>query len=111
MQFVQHRSDFFLDLPADAAGAAAQLGFDYEELVEAKDQLHTRLKTLTQDDLAFSGGGGFLAGFQLFGSDPALAKWLRFRRDSVTQYFSAVSEGVKSAVGRPVLMGKSLEVL
>lgn len=84
---------------------AAELGYDFDELVAAKDRLRARLHTLTPADIAAQQGGGFLGGYDLLGADPSLATWLRFRKDSLTRFFSSVSSGVKQNIEREVLMG------
>eukprot|EP01050_Picozoa_sp_SAG11_P028416 SAG11_NODE_7582_length_1125_cov_2.097466_1_plen_302_part_10 len=101
-----HRSDFFRDLDAPGLrSATASLGYDFDTIVAAKDRLRRRLETITPAEIAANVGGGFLGSFDLLGADPALASWLRFRKDSLTQYFGAVSAGVKNRIERTVLMG------
>lgn len=98
------RSSIFKELGPDVAEGAARLGFDYERMVAAKDRLHARLHALTDRDVQIwgSGGGGFLGGFGLLGNDPALAEWLAFRLDSLTETYARLKEMVNSHAKRPI---------
>jgi hypothetical protein len=100
-----NRSNFFHDLGENVRPLATKLGYDFDELVAAKDRLRARLETLTPADIAAQQDGGLLGGFDLLGADPSLAQWLRFRKDSLTHFFSSVSAGVKNNIKREVLMG------
>jgi len=92
-----HRSNFFNDLPEILEPAAQALHFDYRALVAAKDRLYERLHQLDRRTIALDTGGGLLGAFRLFGSDPALLSWMRFRADSLTNYLVAVSGLVHEA--------------
>jgi hypothetical protein len=76
----EHRSYIFADLPAAAEGTATALGFDYACLVAAKDRLFERLHGLTRRHVHSWAGGGLFGAFALFGSDPDLLAWFRFRQ-------------------------------
>jgi hypothetical protein len=99
-----HRSYIFHDLPPECAPEAARLGYDYERLVAAKDRLFDRLHRLTDNDLRIWGGGagGFLGAFGLLGHDPALAEWLAFRMDSVTETYRRLRELVQTHARRSI---------
>lgn len=101
---------------------------EYNLFGGGQNRLRQRFKTLTPADIAASKGGGFVGSFDMLGADPGLAAWLRFRKDSLTQvvcsgqacvscnaalltasvvltvqYFAAISDGVKSGIGREVV--------
>ena len=78
-------------------------------MVGAKDHLFTRLHNLTDRDIriwcgtgssssagtfsgAPQGGSGLLGAFGLLGNDPALAEWLAFRMDSLTETYKRLGE-------------------
>jgi hypothetical protein len=99
---MNHRSYIFHDLPPSLAPLCAEMGFDYAALVDAKDRLYKRLHSLTPRDVRLHRGGGFLGAFQLFGSDPDLLSWLRFRAESMTQYLRRVRALLDAEMSRPV---------
>jgi hypothetical protein len=98
------RSSIFNDLPETVAEGAARLGYDYRRMVEAKDRLHARLHALTDRDVRLwgGGGGGMLGAFGLFGNDPALAEWLAFRLDSLTETYRRFRELIQAHAARPI---------
>lgn len=102
---MDHRSYLFHDLPEAVAPACAALGYDYQALVAARDRLYARLHALTPAAVERAAGGGLLGGFQLFGCDPDLVAWLRFRLDSLTEYFRGVRECLDAALSPRRLLG------
>ena len=46
--------------------------------------------------------GGFLGAFGLLGNDPALAEWLAFRMDSLTETYARVREIAQGGAKRPI---------
>jgi hypothetical protein len=94
------RSSIFNDLPESVAEGAARMGYDYARMVGAKDRLYARLHALTDRDVAIwgGGGGGFLGAFGLLGNDAALAEWLSFRLDSLTETYRRLKEMVDAHV-------------
>ncbi|MBI3974255.1 MAG: hypothetical protein HY332_23500 [Chloroflexi bacterium] len=98
------RSYIFDDLPPAAAEAATRLGYNYERLIGAKDRLYARLHGLSDRDVRLwgSGKGGFLGAFGLLGNDPALAEWLAFRLDTVTETYGRLRELVQTHARRPI---------
>ncbi|MGH2370410.1 MAG: hypothetical protein ACRDI2_19725, partial [Chloroflexota bacterium] len=101
-----HRSYIFNDLSPAVAEGAERLGYDYDRLVAAKDRLFERLHHLTDRDLRIwgSGAGGFLGTFGVLGNDPALAEWLAFRMDSLTETFRRIRELVQQHARRSILL-------
>jgi hypothetical protein len=102
---MNHRSYFFNDLPEAVAPKCAELGYDYAALVAAKDRLRQRLQTLTPKEVALHAPGGLLGGFHLLGADPDLMAWMRFRVDSLTDFFGGVRAGMDAEADRPVKLG------
>jgi len=102
---MNHRSDLFNDLPESIAPKCAALGYDYRALVAAKERLFARLHALTPDQVALHASGGLLGAFQLFGADPDLMAWLRFRMDSLTAFFASVRQAVEAYSSRQVKLG------
>jgi hypothetical protein len=100
-----HRSYIFHDLPPSVAPGCAELGFDYEALVGAKDRLYGRLHSLSPRDVDLHGPGGLLGGLQFLGEDPALFAWLAFRVASLTQFYRRVRECLGREMSRPVRLG------
>jgi len=98
------RSSIFNDLPPAVAKGAARLGYDYDRMVGAKDRLYARLHGLTDRDVDLWGGGhgGFLGAFGLLGNDPALAEWLAFRLDSLTETYRRLKELTEAHARRPI---------
>ena len=100
-----HRSYFFHDLPPTVAAKCAELGYDYNAMVAAKDRLLHKLHNLDARQIALHGNGGLLGGYHLLGADPDLMQWLSFRVDSLTDFFSSVRAGIDAELGRPFKLG------
>ncbi|MEX1018098.1 MAG: hypothetical protein WDZ49_00485 [Litorilinea sp.] len=112
-----HRSDFFNDLPESLAPACDRLGYDYAQLVSAKDSLYARLhnlqdnpppsETATPDTATpdMWGPAALHAGFQRLHPDPNLTAWLQFRLDTLTGFFAGIRERVDAHTNRPVKLG------
>jgi hypothetical protein len=98
------RSYIFDDLPPAVAEGAERLGYDYARLVGAKDRLFDRLHRLSDREVRLWGGGagGFLGAFGLLGNDPALAEWLAFRMDALTETYRRLGELAKGHARRPL---------
>jgi hypothetical protein len=99
------RSYIFNDLPDTIVPACRALGYDYDALVAAKDRLFDTLHSLTPSRVKLHAGGGFVGSTQLFGSDPDLTAWFRFRVEALTSFFKAVREDVASGMSRPIKLG------
>ncbi|MFP6589717.1 MAG: hypothetical protein VCE12_04260 [Candidatus Latescibacterota bacterium] len=102
---MDHRSFIFHNLPENVAPLCADLGYDYQALVAAKDRLYERLHNLDPRQVRLHGGGGLLGSFQLFGADPDLTAWLQFRVDSVTGFFRRFREALTAEMSRSVKLG------
>jgi hypothetical protein len=102
---MNHRSFFFNDLPESVAGKCRELGYDYAALVKAKDRLLDRLHGLTPREARLHAPGGLVGAFRLFGADPDLMAWFRFRVEAMTDFFRRVRADIDGAVGRPVKLG------
>ena len=102
---MNHRSFFFHDLPESVRGKCAELGYDYDALVSAKDRLFDRLHHLTPRDVRLHAPGGMVGAFRLSGADPDLMAWFRFRVEAMTDFFRGVRKDIDGAVGRPVKLG------
>jgi len=101
---MNERSYLFNDLPESAADGCAALGYDYQDLVAAKDRLFDRLHNLSTDDVRLHGSGG-LVGAACLLADSGLLTWLSFRVDSLMGYFADVRRQVSDAVSRPIKLG------
>jgi hypothetical protein len=99
---MNYRSYIFNDLPETVAPVCDALGYDYRALVAAKDRLYARLHNLTPRDIRLHQGGGMLGAFHLFGSDPDLLAWMRFRVESMTQFLRRVRSLLDAEMSRPV---------
>ncbi|MDQ3699837.1 MAG: hypothetical protein M3442_02835 [Chloroflexota bacterium] len=99
-----HRSSIFNDLPPEVAEGAERLGYTYSRLVAAKDRLFERLHHLSDRDLRIwgQGEGGFMGTFGLLGQDPALAEWLAFRTDSLSETYQRLRQLVQQHARRPI---------
>ena len=104
-EHMDHRSYFFRDLPETLAGKCAEMGYDYAALVAAKDRLFQRLHSLTPRDVAVCAGGGLFGALELFGRDPDLVAWFRFRSELLMAYFRGIREGLDAHAGRKVKLG------
>jgi hypothetical protein len=102
---MNHRTYIFNDLPESVAPLCADLGYDYQGLVAAKDRLFEGLHQLSPRRIRLHAGGGLLGGFHLLGSDPDLLAWMRFREASLTQFFRRVREGLAAEMSRPIQLG------
>jgi hypothetical protein len=102
---MNYRSYIFNDLPESVAGKCAELGYDYGRLVAAKDRFYDCLHTLDPRRVGLHAPGGVMGAFELFGEDPDLYAWLRFRVEALTAFFRGVSDCVRAEVGRPIKLG------
>jgi hypothetical protein len=102
---MNHRSFIFNDLPAEVAPVCADLGYDYGALVAAKDRLFANLHRLDPRRIRLHASGGLLGGFDLFGGDPDLMAWMRFRVESMTAYLRRLRTLLASELGRPAKLG------
>jgi len=102
---LNHRSFIFHDLPESVAGKCAELGYDYAALVAAKDRLFDRLHQLTPRDVCLHAPGGLLGAFHLFGADPDVLAWFRFRVEAMTDFYRGVRADIDGAASRPVKLG------
>jgi hypothetical protein len=102
---MDHRSYLFNDLPPSVAPRCADLGFEYDALVAAKDRLYERLHSLSPAYVEIHASGGFLGAAGLFGGDPDLLAWLAFRSAALTGFFAGVREGLTAEVSRTVRLG------
>ena len=87
---MNHRSYIFNDLPESVEPLCRKLGYDYRTLVAAKDRLFTALHCLDADRAVLDGRRGLLGALALFGSDPDLVAWLRFRAEALTEFAKGV---------------------
>jgi len=85
-----HRSNIFNDLPDSVAEKAAELSYDYNALVAAKDRFYEHLQNLRRPEIQLHAPGGLLGAFNLFGSDSDLMDWFRFRVEALTDFFRNV---------------------
>ena len=99
-----HRSNIFQDLDPSLEEKARELGYDYRELVAAKEQLEARLHNLDPDYLCLHAPGGLMGALSLFGVDSALAAWFRFRVEALTAFFKGVREHMDT-LDRPIKLG------
>ena len=102
---MNHRSYFFHDLPESVAPMAADLGYDYEAMVAAKDRLLSLFHNLDPVRIRAHARGGLVGSHRMLGADPDLMAWLSFRADSLTRYFRRIREGVAAELERPVRLG------
>ena len=102
---MNHRSFFFHDLPESVGEKCAELGYDYDALVAAKDRLFDRLHGLTPRDVGLHAPGGLVGAFRLLGADPDLMAWFRFRVEAMTDFYRKVRRDIDGAVSRPVKLG------
>ena len=102
---MNHRSYIFNDLPESVATLCADLGYDYQALVEAKDRLLGLLHDLSPRRVRLFRGGGLLGGFHMLGGDADLMAWMRFRVESISGFFQRVREGLSAEMSRPVQLG------
>jgi hypothetical protein len=100
-----HRSNIFNDLPESVAPLAAQLGFDYAALVAAKDRFHQTLRSLDATRNTQHATRGFFGAFALFGADPDLMAWFKFRVDALTNFFRNVRQDMNAHAPRPIKLG------
>jgi len=102
---MDHRSFLFHDLPTSVAPLAAELGYDYDAMVAAKDRLFELLHNLDPARVRSNARGGLVGAHRMLGADPDLMAWLSFRVDSLTRYFRNIREGVAANLERPVRIG------
>ena len=84
---------------------AADLGYDYEAMVAAKDRLLSLFHNLDPVRIRGHARGGLVGAYRMLGADPDLMAWLSFRADSLTRYFRRIREGVAAELERPVRLG------
>ncbi|MBT3344892.1 MAG: hypothetical protein HN712_23625 [Gemmatimonadetes bacterium] len=102
---MNHRSYFFNDLPEAVAPMAADMGYDYEAMVAAKDRLLALFHNFDPAKVRLHARGGLVGSYQMFGSDPDLMAWLSFRVESLTGYFRQTREGIAAELERPIKLG------
>jgi hypothetical protein len=102
------RQYIFHELPESVAPLCAEYGCDYEALVAAKDRLYRRLRTITPREVRLHAGGGLAGAFALFGYDTDLMAWLRFRAQTVTDYFKRLRQALDGTLERRVRIGAGL---
>lgn len=102
---MNYRSYIFNDLPESVAAKATELGYDYARLVAAKDRFYERLHNLDPRRIRLHAPGGMLGAFELFGEDPDLFAWLRFRVEALTDFFRSVSDCLRAEMSRPIKLG------
>ncbi|MCZ6631939.1 MAG: hypothetical protein O7G87_00910 [bacterium] len=100
-----HRKYIFADLPESVAPGCAALGYDYAALVAAKDRLFDRLHSLAPPRVSLHVSGGMLGASRLLDDDPDLAAWLRYRTESMTEFFRQVKTGLDAEMSHPVKLG------
>jgi len=100
-----HRSNIFEDLTENLRQPAADLGFDYDALVQAQGRFEHRLHHLEPADIDLRADGGFFGIFELFDSDPDLAAWFAFRRALLSTYYRRQHELLEKVMSRPVRIG------
>jgi hypothetical protein len=102
---MNHRSYIFNDLPESVAPLCADLGYEYQALVQAKDRLLALLHDLDPRRVRLYRGNGLLGGFHMLGSDPDLMAWMKFRVEALTAFFRKVREGLEAELSRPIELG------
>jgi hypothetical protein len=102
---MNHRSYMFHDLPESAAPKCKEMGYNYDDLVAAKDRLFATLHSLKSSNVLLHASGGLLGAFRLLHSDPDLVAWLRFRVESLTGFFRNVRTCLDSEMNQPVRLG------
>jgi hypothetical protein len=99
------RSYIFNELPESVAPKAAQLGYDYKTLVAAKDRLFQTLHQIHVSRFTLHASGGLLGAFSLFGSDPDVLSWFKFRVEAMTDFYKNVRSCVDAHATRKVKLG------
>ena len=99
------RQYIFKELPETVAPLCAEYGYDYHALVAAKDRLFARLHTITPAEVQAHAAGGLAGAFALFGYDTDLLAWLRFRTQTVTDYFRRTRQLLDEALPRRMRIG------
>ncbi len=79
-----HRSNIFADLPETVRPLAESMHYDFDELRQAAQRLKTRLRELNEQEVRSYSEAGFAGTARLFGSDPDLTSWVRFRTEVLT---------------------------
>lgn len=102
---MNHRSYIFNDLPESVAPKCAELGYDYDALVAAKDRLLERFHHLDAGRVGLHALGGLMGGLQLLGNDLDVMAWLKFRVEALTAFFRGVRESVDAEMSRKVGLG------
>ncbi len=86
-----HRQYIFGErLEGEGAAKASALGYDADAINSGIDSLQRTLGKLTSDTVARLSSEGMLNAFRVLGVEDGAADWLRFRADSVTDFFRAV---------------------
>ncbi|MBI3921654.1 MAG: hypothetical protein HY318_09575 [Armatimonadetes bacterium] len=102
---MNYRSYFFNDLPESVAPKCAELGYDYQALVAAKDRLLDTLHHLDSSQVKRYASGGLLGSLQLFGSDPDLMSWLKFRIDALTDCCKRIRACLEAEMSHKAKLG------
>jgi hypothetical protein len=100
-----YRSYIFNDLPENVAAKCADLGYDYAALVAAKDRLLARFHALDSREIARHAHGGWLGTSLFLGEDPDLLAWMRFRVESMTEFFYGVRQCLDAHLSHKVKLG------
>ena len=79
-----HRSNIFADLPDTVRPLAESMHYDFDALQRAAQRFKTRMQSLNERDVRSYSETGFTGTARLFGSDPDLTAWLRFRTEVLT---------------------------
>ena len=97
-----YRSSIFNDLPEAVKEGAQSSGYDFDALTAAKDRLYALLHNLDVRRIRLHGSGGFTGVLHLFGCDPDLVAWMRFRVESITHYLTRIRQSLDSNTTRPI---------
>jgi hypothetical protein len=100
-----HITSVFYEMPEVMRAGVTVLGYDFDALNAAKDRFFEKLHNLDRRQIGLHASGGFLGGLHLFGADPDLTAWLRFRMESLTAHYRRVREGVDAETTRSIKVG------
>jgi hypothetical protein len=102
---MNRRSYIFDELPPELGPVCSALGYEYRELVAARDRLYGTLHELDARRVRSHARGGLLGAFHLLGSDPGLLAWMEFRARSMTDFVRKVRTLLARELGRPARLG------